>query len=61
VAVDAGKSFNAALSAVQILSRAHPELVERLETYHDALQDGVGDDSMGLHTKGTERYREEME
>ena len=61
VAVDAGKSFNAALSAVQILSRAHPELEERLDGYHDELQDGVGADSMGLHTKGTERYRDEME
>jgi 5-(carboxyamino)imidazole ribonucleotide mutase len=61
VAVDAGKSFNAALSAVQILARAYPELEERLETYHDGLQDGVGADSMGLHRKGTERYRDQME
>ena len=61
VAVDAGKSFNAALSAVQILSRAHPELVDRLESYHDDLQDGVGADSMRLHREGAERYREGME
>ena len=58
VAVDAGKSFNAALSAVQILSRAHPELEARLEEYHDGLQDGVGADSKRLHSEGTERYRE---
>ena len=59
VAVDAGKSFNAALSAVQILSRAHPELEERLDAYHDDLQDGVGAVSTRLHELGTERFREE--
>ncbi|CCQ35385.1 N5-carboxyaminoimidazole ribonucleotide mutase [Natronomonas moolapensis 8.8.11] len=59
VAVDAGKSFNAALSAVQILSRAHPELEDRLEAYHDGLQDGVGAVSARLHELGTERFREE--
>ena len=59
VAVDAGKSFNAALSAVQILSRTHPELEERLEAYHDDLQDGVGAVSARLHELGTERFREE--
>ncbi len=58
VAVDAGKSFNAALSAVQILSRAHPELTDRLDTYHDELQDGVGAVSRRLHELGTERFRE---
>jgi 5-(carboxyamino)imidazole ribonucleotide mutase len=58
VAVDAGKSFNAALSAVQILSRAHPELGERLEEYHDDLQDEVGAVSKRLHREGTERFRE---
>ena len=61
VAVDAGKSHNAALSAVQILARAHPELEERLETYHEALQDGVGTVSMRLHTEGTERFRSSSE
>jgi 5-(carboxyamino)imidazole ribonucleotide mutase len=58
VAVDAGKSFNAALSAVQILSRAHPELEERLDEYHDGLQDEVGAVSKRLHSQGTERFRE---
>jgi 5-(carboxyamino)imidazole ribonucleotide mutase len=59
VAVDAGKSFNAGLSAVQILSRAYPELADRLEAYHDDLQDGVGAVSTRLHELGTERFREE--
>jgi len=59
VAVDAGKSFNAALSAVQILSRAHPELEDRLDEYHDGLQDGVGAVSRRLHERGTKRFREE--
>jgi 5-(carboxyamino)imidazole ribonucleotide mutase len=57
VAVDAGKSFNAALSAVQILSRAHPELEDRLEEYHEDLQDAVGEGSRQLHEEGTERFR----
>ncbi|PSQ40002.1 5-(carboxyamino)imidazole ribonucleotide mutase [Halobacteriales archaeon QS_9_68_42] len=61
VAVDAGKSFNAALSTVQILSRAHPELADRLEAYHDDLQDGVGEVSAQLHGSGTERFRADRE
>jgi 5-(carboxyamino)imidazole ribonucleotide mutase len=59
VAVDAGKSFNAALSAVQVLSRAHPELEGRLEEYHDGLQDDVGSVSKQLHELGTDRFREQ--
>jgi 5-(carboxyamino)imidazole ribonucleotide mutase len=58
VAVDAGKSFNAALSAVQILSRAHPELETRLDEYHDGLQDEVGAVSERLHSLGTKQFRE---
>ena len=57
VAVDAGKSFNAALSAVQVLSRAHPELADRLKTYHDDLQDDVGEVSRRLHEQGTDQFR----
>ena len=57
VAVDAGKSFNAALSAVQILSRAHPELRERLVSYHDDLQEDVARASTELHESGTPAYR----
>ncbi|MDG5774829.1 5-(carboxyamino)imidazole ribonucleotide mutase [Haloarculaceae archaeon H-GB2-1] len=63
VAVDAGKSFNAALTATQILSRQHEELRDRLVDYHDELQTGVGDVSRDLHELGTpgfkEKYREE--
>jgi 5-(carboxyamino)imidazole ribonucleotide mutase len=61
VAVDAGKSFNAALSAVQILARAHPVLEERLDEYHDGLQDGVGEVSRELHEQGTETFRANRE
>jgi 5-(carboxyamino)imidazole ribonucleotide mutase len=59
VAVDAGKSFNAALSAVQIISRAYPDLETRLDEYHDGLQDEVGAVSERLHRLGTKRFREE--
>lgn len=56
VAVDAGKSFNAALSAAQILARAHPELEERLEAYHESLRNDVGAVSGRLHRLGTEGF-----
>ena len=58
VAVDAGKSFNAALSAVQILSREHAELRDRLVEYHDALVSDVARDSRELHDLGVAEYRE---
>ncbi|CCQ32762.1 Phosphoribosylaminoimidazole carboxylase catalytic subunit protein [Halorhabdus tiamatea SARL4B] len=58
VAVDAGKSFNAALSAVQILARQHSDLRERLLQYHDGLQQDVGEVSRALHERGTPRFRE---
>jgi 5-(carboxyamino)imidazole ribonucleotide mutase len=61
VAVDAGKSFNAALSAVQMLARQHDELRERLVAYHDELQDGVGTVSRDLHELGTPGFREREE
>lgn len=57
LAVDAGKSFNAALSAVQILARKHPELEERLVAYHDELQEQVAQASDELHTLGTPGFR----
>ena len=60
-AVDAGKSFNAALSAVQVLSRKHPELRERLVEYHEDLQGDVARASRQLHEMGTPAYRDEME
>ncbi|WP_331236535.1 5-(carboxyamino)imidazole ribonucleotide mutase [Natronorarus salvus] len=61
VAVDAGKSHNAALSAVQILAREHDELRERLETYHADLREGVASVSRELHERGIERFRAERE
>jgi len=59
VAVDAGKSFNAALSAVQILARQHPELRDRLLAYHDVLKQEVGEVSRDLHERGTPAFRGE--
>ncbi len=57
-AVDAGKSFNAALSAVQFLALEHDELRERLREYHDELRDGVGRVSREMHDDGTAAFRE---
>jgi 5-(carboxyamino)imidazole ribonucleotide mutase len=57
-AVDAGKSFNAALSATQILAREHDELRDRLVAYHEELQDGVAEVSRDLHELGTPGFRE---
>ncbi len=59
VAVDAGKSFNAALSAVQILAREHDDLRERLVSYHDDLQTDVGTVSRRLHEAGTPAFRDD--
>ncbi len=61
VAVDAGKSFNAALSAAQILAREHAELRERLVEYHERLQADVGEVSRELHELGTPGFRERRE
>ncbi|SNZ13453.1 5-(carboxyamino)imidazole ribonucleotide mutase [Natronoarchaeum philippinense] len=61
VAVDAGKSFNAALSAAQILAREHDELRDRLVEYHENLQDDVGVVSRDLHELGTPEFRERRE
>src|SRR6056297_3498798 len=43
IAVDAGKSFNAALSAAQVLAREHDAIEERLLSYHRDLKGGVAD------------------
>jgi 5-(carboxyamino)imidazole ribonucleotide mutase len=56
-AVDAGKSFNAALSAAQFLSLEHDELRDRLIKYHDELRDGVGNVSQEMHDGGAEQFR----
>lgn len=61
VAVDAGKSFNAALSAAQMLARKHPELRERLEAYHEALKADVADVSRDLHERGTPAFKRRRE
>lgn len=61
VAVDAGKSFNAALSAVQMLAREHDELRDRLVEYHEDLQAGVAEVSRRLHEEGTPGFREQRE
>ncbi|WP_135805229.1 5-(carboxyamino)imidazole ribonucleotide mutase [Halorussus marinus] len=58
VAVDAGKSFNAGLSAVQILAREHDRLRDALVDYHDDLQAGVADVSRRLHERGIDRFRD---
>jgi 5-(carboxyamino)imidazole ribonucleotide mutase len=58
VAVDAGKSFNAALSAAQILAREHEQLRERLVAYHEGLQSAVATVSRDLHKLGTPAFRE---
>jgi 5-(carboxyamino)imidazole ribonucleotide mutase len=61
VAVDAGKSFNAALSAAQILARQHPGLRERLRAYHEDLKTEVGETSRALHELGTPAFRNRQE
>lgn len=60
-AVDAAKSFNAALSAAQILAGQYPELRDRLVAYHDGLQTEVGEVSQALHDGGVQRFRERRE
>ena len=57
-AVDAGKSYNAALSAVQTLAREHEELESRLVELHETRQQGVGEVSRELHETGTATFRE---
>jgi len=57
VAVDAGKSFNAALSAVQMLARQHDDLREQLVAYHEDLREGVGEVSADLHSLGTPAFK----
>jgi 5-(carboxyamino)imidazole ribonucleotide mutase len=61
VAVDAGKSFNAALSAAQILARAHPELRDRLVSYHEDLKTDVATVSAELHSLGTPAFKDQRE
>ncbi|MFB6127542.1 MAG: 5-(carboxyamino)imidazole ribonucleotide mutase [Halolamina sp.] len=59
VAVDAGKSFNAALSAAQILAREHDAVREALVAYHEDLVGGVADVSAALHDRGVAGFRDD--
>jgi len=61
VAVDAGKSFNAALSATQILAREHTELREELEGYHENLKRDVATVSERLHAGGTQAFKQQRD
>lgn len=61
VAVDAGKSFNAGLSAVQILARTNAGLADRLREYHTNLQDEVGTVSSQLHHLGTPAFLDKQD
>jgi 5-(carboxyamino)imidazole ribonucleotide mutase len=56
-AVDAGKSFNAGLSAAQIIAREHEEIEQALIDYHDSLQGDVGTVSKALHDLGIDGFR----
>jgi 5-(carboxyamino)imidazole ribonucleotide mutase len=57
VAVDAGKSYNAGLSAVQILARAHPDLADRLVALLEERRTGVAEVSRALHDRGLDGFR----
>lgn len=58
VAVDAGKSFNAALFAAQILAVDRPELEDRLAHFHREQAEAVARVSHQLHDLGTEKFRD---
>jgi 5-(carboxyamino)imidazole ribonucleotide mutase len=58
VAVDAGKSYNAGLSAAQILARADPDLADRLVALHEELETAVAGVSRDLHDLGLDGFRE---
>ncbi|MFB6270853.1 MAG: 5-(carboxyamino)imidazole ribonucleotide mutase [Halobacterium sp.] len=56
-AVDAGKSYNAGLSAAQFLATSDRELADRLQALHDDQSAGVADVSLALHERGTPGFR----
>ncbi|GAB7010560.1 5-(carboxyamino)imidazole ribonucleotide mutase [Halorubrum trueperi] len=58
VAVDAGKSYNAALSAAQVLAREHGTVEDRLIDLHDEQKSGVADVSADLHDLGIDGFRD---
>ncbi|MFB6085792.1 MAG: 5-(carboxyamino)imidazole ribonucleotide mutase [Halodesulfurarchaeum sp.] len=57
-AVDAGKSSNAALSAVQILARTDDTLRDRLVERHEDQAREVAAVSRSLHERGTQAFRD---
>ncbi len=57
LAVDAGKSYNAALSAVQMLATADPGLADRLVELLEKRRAGVAAVSRALHDRGPEGFR----
>ncbi|MFB6233774.1 MAG: 5-(carboxyamino)imidazole ribonucleotide mutase [Halopenitus sp.] len=59
VAVDAGKSFNAGLSAAQVLAREHEAIEERLVGYHESLKGDVAEVSAALHDEGIDEFQTE--
>jgi len=61
VAVDAGKSYNAALSAAQVLAREYDAVEDRLVDLHDERKAGVADVSADLHDLGIDGFRERDE
>lgn len=58
VAVDAGKSYNAALSAGQMLALEHDALRERLVDLHEERREDVGEVSAALHDFGVRDFSE---
>jgi len=58
-AVDAGKSYNAGLSAAQILARNDRQLEKRLRELHAAQSSDVATVSKDLHEKGRDVYESE--
>jgi len=58
VAVDAGKSFNAGLSAAQVLAREHDDIESRLVEYHENLKGDVAGASADLHDLGLDGFRD---
>ena len=58
VAVDAGKSFNAALYAAQILATTNDELRDRLMAFHEHQREEVAQASHSLHELGTVDFQD---
>ena len=57
VAVDAGKSYNAGLSAAQMLAVSDPDLRERIADLRDERRAGVARVSRKLHDRGVGGFR----